>query len=146
VPVSSGLETVEVVEPWIWATLHGDAALAALVGERIVNALEDVEVATPYVVFTLASPRDIQVTGGVRTEVEAIYDVKAVTKGASWSAVAPIARRLDELLVTEHTVTTPTGTLTCRRDRIIQYPERTEGVQLRHLGGVYRIRASSTAD
>lgn len=148
--MSSGVETIEVVEPWLYARLSGDAALAALVGDNIVGTLSDGAVVPPYVVFSHVSSRDITGTGGVRTEVDCLYTVKAVARGSSWSVVRPIATRLGVLLggadpTVVTTSTTPAGDLTCVREGIVQYPEVADGAQYRHLGATWRIRANSHA-
>ena len=142
--MSEGIETVDIIEPWLYGLLTGDTALAALVGDRIIGTLSDGAVDPPYVVFFLASPRDITAVGGIRVQVEALYTVKAVARASSWNAVRPIAARLDTLIRGDgKTVTTTKGHLTRVRDVIVQYPETTDGVQYRHLGASWRIRANS---
>lgn len=142
--MSTGMETVEVVEPWLFQRLWGDAALRALVGDSIINTLAMGDVATPYVVFSLSSARDIAGTGAVRTQVDCIYNVKAVAAGASWTPVLTIAKRLEALLDTSllGTQSIPAGDLTCTRETVIEYPELVDGTQYRHLGGAWRIRAN----
>lgn len=142
--MSDGIETVEVVEPWLFARLWGDEALRAMVGENVVGTLSAGDLEPPYVVFSHVSGRDVLATGGIRVQVDCLYTVKAVGRGASWDVVTPIARRLDALLHEDgSTVTTPAGDLTCVREGVVQYPEVREGAQFRHLGGTYRIRANS---
>lgn len=144
--MSQGVETLEVVEPWLYGVLSGDAELVGMVGaDNIVGTLSVGEVPGRYVVFSHSSNRDILGTGAVRTEVDCIYAVKAVALGASWDPVLPIAKRLDALLSTANrgTVTTAAGALTCTRESTVQYPEVVEGAQYRHLGALWRIRANS---
>lgn len=140
----SGIETVEVADTWIYATLSGDAALAALVGDRISGTLAESLPQTPYVTFLLTSSRDVTTFDGTVIAADCIYEVKAVGQGASWYDVTPIAKRVHELIhLGRDTATTASGSLTSVRERVIQYAEVDEGVQYRHLGGLYRIRASS---
>lgn len=146
--MSAGVETIDVVEPWLYATLTGDATLTGLVGQAIIGTLSGDAVAPPYVVFSHVSSRDVLGTGGVRTQVDCLYTVKAVARAASWDAVRPIAARVGVLLggadpTVVRTVTTANGDLTCVREGIVQYPEVTEGAQYRHLGATWRIRANS---
>ncbi len=141
--MSTGVETLEVVEPWLWSLLSTDAVLAGLVANRIVGTLAEGEVDAPYVVWTMASARDVRGVGQVRQQVDCIYNIKGVTTGASWSAVVPIAKRLDALLTTAGTVSTVGGDLVCTREGVIQYAEVLEGSQFRHLGASWRIRANS---
>lgn len=145
--MSEGIETVDIIDPWLWATLSADTTLLALLGSKdnrsIISTLAVSGVPAPYVAFFCSSPRDITVVGGERVDVEAVYTVKAVGEGASWTSVKAIARRLDALLH-QKDVDTPNGRISCRRDFIIQYAEIVSGTQFRHLGGTFRVRAYST--
>lgn len=140
--MSSGIETLEVVEPWLYATLSGDLALADLVGTRIVGTLAGGDVEPPYVHFLMVSTRDVLGTGAERHDTDNIYTVKVVTRGASWDQAKPVAKRLDALLGVKGTRTVPGGSLTCTRERTVQYPSVDNGVQHRHLGADWRIRAN----
>lgn len=142
--MSSGVETVDVIDPWLWSRLTGDATLMGLVGgqEKVVGTLAHAAVDPPYVAFFLSSARDIYTVPQIRVQVDAIYTVKAVTVGASWEVTGPLAARIDELLDGVN-VTTPNGTLSCVRDGIVQYAEVEQATQYRHLGATFRIRANS---
>jgi len=145
--VSSGIETVDIIDPWLWTTLSTDAALLGMLPgtdktRSIISTLAVAGVPAPYVAFFCSSPRDINAVGGVRVDVEAMYTVKVVGEGATWAVVDPIAKRVDALLHGKD-VTTVNGALSCRRETLIQYAEIDAGTQFRHLGGVYRIRAHS---
>ena len=140
---SGVIETVEIIDPWIYSTLSGDSALTAIVGNRLISTLAQEGVPAPYVQWFLASEADITVVGGVRIQVDTIYTVKGVSEGASWTQVRNIARRLDALLHRPgQTITTATGNLTSIRAGIIQYPEVAQATQFRHLGMQVRIRAN----
>jgi hypothetical protein len=146
---NNSVETVDLIEPWIWSTLSTDSALLGLVPiDSISGTLSATELTPPYVTFSMNSIFDVITgAGGDRIGVEALYLVKAVSADGSWDVIAPIARRLNVLLNKPYEVVTlpDGGSLSCLRDRIIQYPEVNEGVQYRHLGGLYRIRASPGA-
>lgn len=138
------VETVSIVEPWLYATLSADPALAGLVGDRISGTLSTVTLATPYITFLLQSPLDIVGVGGVRISTDNLYVVKAVAQDSSWDQVIPIAERIDYLIHRPNSVMTETrGSLSCVRERPFQAVEVDGGLQYRHLGGVYRIRASA---
>jgi hypothetical protein len=140
------IETVDIIDPWIYSVLSGDATLTGLVGGTagIISTLAPGSVTPPYVVFFLASARDILAVGGIRVQVDSLYTVKAVTTAASWGSVRTIARRIDFLLNKPgQVVTTAAGSLSCVRESVVQYPEVDQGTQYRHAGGQYRIRASA---
>lgn len=141
--MSNEIETVDLVETWLYSTLHGDVTLAALVDGRIVGpvaALGDFEV--PFVVFSLAGTRDIAANDGTIIDTSSIYVVKAVGAGSSWDTVRAIAARVHNLIHGKTYTFPGGGSLTCARERIVAYPEEEAGQQFRHLGGQYRIRAS----
>ncbi len=141
-------ETVDLVEPWLYATLSGDATLLGLIGglTHLSGTLSIEELPLPYVTMAFVSARDIQGNAGSIIAVESIYQVKAVDATASWDDVIPIASRITTLLHRPGQVVTLTGgSLTIVRERILQYPEVTDGVQYRHLGAQWRIRASRDA-
>lgn len=142
--MSSGAETVDIIDPWLWSTLSGDAQLMTAIGGQgsLISTLAKGGVPAPYVVFFCSSPRDIIAVGGIRVEIDALYTVKVVGEGASWTTVKPIFRRIDALLHGKD-VTTVNGSLSCRRESIIQYAEVESATQFRHLGAVFRIRANS---
>lgn len=141
--MTSGIETVQVVDRWLYETLSGDSELAGMVGGRIVGTLSQGAVATPYVVYFLSSSRDVYTVPTIRVDTDSRYTVKAVGTGATWSQVARIAAHLDALLHGAQ-ATTSYGTVACVRDTVIQYAEVDGGTQYRHLGAVFRVRANAT--
>jgi hypothetical protein len=138
------IETIEIAEPWLYATLSEDDVLAGLVGDRITGTLAPDILDTPYISFLLQSPLDVMGIGATRISTDNLYIVKAVTQGSSWDEALPIAQRIDYLIHRPNsTMIQGTGSLTCNRERVFQQPEVAEGIQYRHLGGIYRIRASA---
>jgi hypothetical protein len=142
--MSSGVETVDLVETWLYNVLQGDATLGLLVEDRVVGTLVPLgTLKLPYVLFTFSGSRDVTSVDGTIIDTINMYTVKAVTASSSWTGARLIARRMHELIQGKSVTLTPTGSLTCVRDRIVQYPEEVAGQQYRHLGGIYRICASA---
>lgn len=137
-------ETLDLVEPWIYAQLTDSTLLALLGGlEHISGTLSLDELPVPYVHFSMNSTRDVQGNSGIIISTDNLYLIKVVDATGSWDDVIPAANRLKELFHHPHEVIdVEGGSLSCIRERIIQYPEITEGVQYRHLGAMWRIRAS----
>ena len=138
-------ETVDIIEPWLYGQISTDSDLLSLVNglDHISDAQSLEEMPLPYVSFALMSSRDIQGNAGRIIAVDCIYLVKATDATASWDDLISIEVRLHVLLHHENmTVTTPNGSLSCVRERIHQQTETIEGVQYRHLGATWRIRAS----
>lgn len=139
-------DTVDLIEPWIYGTLAGDADLMTLIDgeDHLSGTLSPDELPLPYVTMILQSTRDIQNSTGDIISTESLYEVKAVTATSTWDDLIPIASRIKALLHRPHQIVDLPGggSLTCIRERAIQYAENTEGVQYRHLGASWRIRAS----
>lgn len=139
-----GVETVGLIDPWLWEVLSTDPELAASdAGGRVIGTQAPGKIALPYILWIPdPSPRQIRGVGTTAISVEAIYTVKVVGQGSSWSQVTPIYQRV-HALIDGVLATRAEGSLSCVRDLLISYPEMVEGVQYRHLGGSYRIRASA---
>jgi hypothetical protein len=138
----SVIETVDVIEPWMYQRLAADAALTALVAGRVVSTMAGRNMQSPYVVFDLNSPRDIRGIGTGRIMVDCLYVAKAVGKTDSWDDLAPIAARVDELLDGASGEVVAGHVLGVARERVVQYAEVDDnGNQYRHLGGMYRLWA-----
>lgn len=142
--MSTGIETVDLVEPWLYSTLHGDATLSTLVGGRVVGTLVPLgSLELPYALFSFTSSRDVTSVDGTVIDTISLYTIKAVTASAGWTEAKAIAKRIHLLIHGKAVTLSPSGSLTCVRDRIISYPEEVAGQQYRHLGAIYRIRSSS---
>lgn len=143
--MSVQIETVELIEPWIYSTMWGDDDLRTLVGDSISGTLAPAPLTPPYVTFLMQSSLDVNTAaGGDRITTDNLYMIKGVTAGAGWDAAVPIASRLSALFhLPNRTVNVPGGSLVSIRQQIVEYPEVDAGIQYRHLGGIFRIRASA---
>lgn len=138
------IETIEIAEKWLYATLSADATLAGLVADRISGTLSPELLELPYVTFLMQSSRDVSEVSGIRISTDNLYIVKAVGQTSTWDDLAPIASRIDYLIHRPGSVMIQgSGSLTCIREMVHQQAEVDEGLQYRHLGGIYRIRASA---
>ena len=138
-------ETVDIIEPWLWSVISGDTTVLSLLGglDHISGTLALNELPLPYVTFLMQSTRDVQGNTGTIISTDNLYQVKAVGATGSWDDLIPIAARLKGLLHRPgQVITVAGGSLSCVREQVIQYAEITEGVQYRHLGASWRIRAS----
>lgn len=128
------------VETWLYGKLSGDATLTAKVGARIYSYVAPTTATTPYVVFSAQSPGfDVMGVGTARVMLNCLYQVKVVVQDASFNTAKDAADRIDELL---HGATgTPSGgeVLGCVREGPLAYAEISDGIEYRHLGGLYRI-------
>lgn len=133
------------IESWLYSRLAGDATLAAAVGGRIYSYVAPATAATPFVVFSAQSPGyDVMGVGTARVMLNSLYQVKVVVQDASFSTATTAAHRIDALL---HGATgAPAGgrVLGCVREGPLAYAEVSDGIEYRHLGGLYRIWVQET--
>jgi len=141
--VSIDIETIELVEPWLTGVLSTNTALMTLAGGVLVGTLAPVgNLRLPAVVFHYVSSRDVLTGTGDLVDTSSLYLVKFVAATSSWADVLPGAKLIHQLLQHVQHTFPGGGSLTCGREMIHQVPEEVAGQQYRHLGGVYRIRAS----
>lgn len=129
------------VDRWLYERLAGDATLSGLVGGRIYAFVAPQGTAFPFVVFAHQGGHDVLGVGPARVMVSLLYQVKAVGQTAAVADLQPVADRIDALL---HGASgaVPDGTiLACVREQAIEEAEVDDGVQYRHVGGLYRLIA-----
>lgn len=138
-----GIEGIT-VSRWIVQHLSADPDLQARAGgqaalqERIAEGTYAGS-APWWIVFTILEPQDVKGVGMVQIMSRVQFQVKAVTKGASYAPIVPIYQRVNTLLEAQQDQEPALGglILTCERVSGVQYPERTDGIEYRHLGGLY---------
>lgn len=143
-----GLEGITLLR-WITEQLSDDAALAVAIGVTVENlpdqmgegvAPAESDPTKPWIVFTVIEPRDIKVVGGIQVMAQTQVQVRCTTKGDSYAPLIPVYQRVHTLLEGQR-LQAPTGhdglVLSCERVSGIQYPENAQGIQYRHLGGLY---------
>lgn len=141
------------IDKWIVTTLATDAALFAIVGNRIFESLApqidvDTENGTapvyPIVLFQMQSVSDSLGSGASRVMTSALFFVKVVGERGGYADLQAACDRIDALLhqaaITAVTVGAETFTIlgSCR-ERPVQYAEVINGVRFNYLGGLYRI-------
>lgn len=129
-------------ERFIWDRLTAWAPLDALVGDRIFNTAAPQGAELPYVIFNGDPNNDVRGIGTRNIQNELVMFVKAVDESPSYSSVEAIAAQVHLAL---HGQQDPAGpVLACVRERIISYPEDSDGRSYRHRGGEYRMVVTST--
>ena len=134
------LETTR-IERWLYDVLSRDPVLSSAVSGRVYAYLAPPEAETPFVVFAFQSGTDTAGIGMARLFVSALYQVKVVGTGWSWTPLQPIADRIDDLLHASSGTTLDGYVLGCMREQPVSYVEVSDGKVYRHLGGLYRIYA-----
>jgi hypothetical protein len=137
-------------DAFIYATLAGDTALAAIVGTRIyadVAPSLPTPPTYPLVLFSLQSSRDVVGIGTYRAMTTPTYLVRVIGKGGGFGAIQAAADRIDALLTVRAVQSVTIGGVTFSilgsvRERPFQRSEEPEGILYRHLGGFYRLNVA----
>ena len=141
--MTQGIEPV-LAERFIGERLEARAALVAAVTGRIhghaAPQAEDGEPDYPFVLVTQnAVPQDVGAIGGILIWAVLEYVVRVVDRTNSWDNLVVPASEIDAAL-DDTAGDVDGGTVhSCTRLRPFLLPEVRNGVQYRHLGGVYRL-------
>jgi hypothetical protein len=125
---------------WIWGLLANDATLSPLIGAgsaaRIYNGVAPAGTSYPYVVMQLLSGgNDLMAVGAIRIWADALWLIKAVTRGTSSGPLEPIVNRIDALLHAASGTVTNGVIWECVRERPFELPTVEDGVSYLQLGG-----------
>jgi hypothetical protein len=138
-----GLEGLTVAA-WLYASLTGDATLQDLAGglpalqKRVVEGAPYAGPAPWWVEFTVMEPRDVKAVGAIQIMSHVQFQVKVVGPTTSYTPLMPVYRAVHRRLESQVNQNAGAGqVLTSERVSGIQYPERTNGIEYRHLGGLY---------
>ena len=126
-------------ETWLYGVLSGDATLAGLVSTRIYGYLAPNSATYPLVVYQYQAGSDLMGVGTARIWSDSVYVIKAIAKAETFGTLKTIADRIDTLLHAESGSATGGSVVGCVRERAYSLVEVVDTVQLRHLGGIYRI-------
>lgn len=94
----------------------------------------------PWVTFGLQDARDVKVVNTARVLTDATYLVKAVGPGSSYAGLEEVADAIDTALSGAAAVVAQGAIIWCERERPVRYRESDNGIEYRHLGGLYRIQ------
>lgn len=146
--MTAGLEGITVAR-WVYGTLTTSQALADALGVPL-EALEDhvwegtapggVEPA--WVVFSVLPPVDVK--GATMTQIMSMVQVQVKVIGQTQGygpLLAPYKAVHDALEGRTNQPVQDGLVLTCHRVSGVQYPEQVNGMEYRHLGGLYETNA-----
>lgn len=132
-----------IIDEWLYDTLSADATILAAVGTRIYAEIAPQDSDLPCVVYSGRPVRDVMAVGAIRIWEALEYNIRAIGQYESFYPLQGVADAIDTALhAGAGAAGSGTGTvLTCTREQEIRYVEVDDGVQYRHLGGLYLIRA-----
>jgi hypothetical protein len=138
-----GLEGITLAT-WLYQTLTQDTTLQDMAGGAPALAKRVVEGVYPgdapwHVSFTILEPVDVKVVGLIQVMASVQAQVKVVGRATSYVPLVPVYRRVHQLLEgrTIPQDVAQGAVLQFGRVSGIQFPESTNGIEYRHLGGLY---------
>lgn len=144
--MTDGLEGIAVAQ-WAYKRLTEDPALQVLAGSaaalraRVLDQPPPQDLKPWWIEFNVLPPRDVR--GADATKIMAAVDLQAKVVGPtmSYGALLEPYRRVHAVLEHRSEVVVAEGVvMTSIRVSGVQYPERTNGIEYRHLGGLYETR------
>lgn len=141
--IDHGLEAITLAH-FLWDTLTEDPDLQALAGSADALKGRVIESATLgpspwWITFTMLPPVDVKTVGLIPVMASVQAQVKVVGPTKSYAPLVPVYRRVHALLE-GRTIPVEAGAgtvLTMGRVSGIQFPEQANGIEYRHLGGLY---------
>lgn len=142
---SVGAESVAIEEA-IDSLLRDAGAVVAIVADRIFPDLAPESTQYPFIVFQQQASTDVVGVGAnARIMVNADWIVRGVTKASAYSGLKTLARAIDDALEGA-TWQAPDGQVfAIQRRTEYRMNEQDGGDVIRHLGGLFRVQAQTTA-
>ena len=96
-----------------------------------------------YILVQIIEPRDVGPIGSTIIFSQGMATVKVVGRAESYETLAPIAKAMHEAIQGSQHVDVSGGgvLLSARRRSALSYPEESNGIEYRHLGGAYEVTA-----
>jgi len=138
------------IQEWAITALSSSPELAAALGvdqdqvaARLWDSVPGNDAALPYLLIQVTEPRDVGGVGMAEVMATGLLTAKVVDRAESYDPLVPIATAIHQTLHGRTSVPVSGGglMLSSRRIRAISYPEQTQGVEYRHLGGLYEVSA-----
>lgn len=128
------------VDKWLYALLSTDATLLGAAPGGVHADAAPRGTAFPVVIFALQDAIDGMSFNGVRILTKATYEVKVVGAVGGYNAIDTAYGRVDALLHRASGSATGGYVYSCFRIEPFRYREDLDGVEYRHLGGLYEIQ------
>jgi len=138
------------IQEWVVTALQTQELADALgldtpadVVARLWDSPPPPDAALPYLDVVVAEPRDVGGVGLAEVMAVSLVSVKVVGRTEAYEPIRPAAVALHHALHGRTNVPLNGGgtMLSSRRVRTIAYPEQTQGIEYRHLGGTYEVHA-----
>lgn len=130
-------------DDWLYTVLNSSPGLASISG-RIYNEGGPQEAVYPFIVYHMSEGRDLMGIGATRVWTTMNYVVRAVTRDGSYESIYGLANAIDAALHDKSHQATENGEVIASvRIAPFKMAETLDGVNYRHLGGIYQLHAKS---
>jgi len=133
------MSEIATVETWLHNVLSNDVTLSGLVGSRIYGYVAPNKATFPLVIFQFQGGRDVAGVGAARIMTSGVWLVKSVDRETNFTNLKAIEARIDSLLHKASGSVADGQVLACVREEPFSLVEVIDGIQYRHLGGMYRV-------
>lgn len=134
---------LDVIDRFLHNTLTTDAGVTALVDDRVFGYVVPEGEPFPAIVFQYMGGIDVRVSGAKTLAVNAVYLVKAVAQGSSFSGADAIAKALHNALQAASGVDAGGYVYSVVRESPFSLVTVEDKVRYNHRGGLYRILAKA---
>jgi len=126
----------------IYSRLSSDPTIQSVCGSRIYEGVSPENTQFPFIRMQEQGSHDVLGVGGVRILVPSLWLVRAITRGESFTPIQSVADAIDTQLQGRYNVINGSVyNLGGQRSSPFRLTEVDNGVQYRHLGGLYRLWA-----
>lgn len=138
VTTDPGLEGLN-LSAYVYQRLAQDPALVGMLGAASHITEGPATQEPPFVTFTILDPQDVKVVGMIQVMARVEVQVRVTIQGSSYATARPIYKRVHQLLEAQSNQVAGGGQLlTIHRVSAVQFPERENGIDYRHIGGLYQ--------
>lgn len=126
---------------WVYAALHANSSLVALVGDRIWQDEAPQNPTHPYILYgTFTRPFNVLGADGKRLMTNAPLEVRVIVKGQPSAAQKQAADLADSVLTNVRSAVSNGHTISAVQERQIDEPMYdAANTRYHHMGGVYRL-------
>lgn len=137
------------IQEWVASAVQTEEMAAALaipladIPDRLWDSTPPVDAPLPYLEMVVTEPRDVGAVGLAEVMAVSEVTVKVVGRVEAYEPIRPVAVAIHHALQGKTNVPLGGGglMLSSERRRVVAYPEQTEGIEYRHLGGTYTVHA-----
>lgn len=132
------MNEIILVYEWLYTILSANSTITSTVSTRIYDGVAPQGTSFPYIVFNWQGGVDKSAVGSLRVFTNGLFQVKVITNEETYTTISPVADKIDQLLHRAKGVVS-SNNIESSREFPLAIIEKKDGLQYRHMGGIYRI-------